>query len=545
MHYFIEFRALEISGIVLNPFIQTSMKHIVFLGILAILSYSCSGKKKEMRNLETEEIPVTNLKGDRLAEIHCSSCHLYVAPKWLPKSSWKNDVLPAMAHRLGLYRDSDQRDSLFDSGIGGDIVKEANIFPENPLIAREDWDKIVDYYLENAPDSIISPKRSKNITKGLKHFKYRESKYSHRPPLTTMVKIRPENKGVVYADGKRDINSLAFLTPDLEKDYILGLKSTPIHYYENKDTLYLTTAGNSIFPHDAPDGMLQKISNKDPGQPYNSANTLLKDMQRPVYMAYADLNNDGREDIVACEYGNHTGKLTWFENKGNNQYEKHILNTRPGAISVVVKDMNGDGLQDIFALMAQGDEGIFYYENQGNGSFMEKRLLSFMPLYGSQYMELADFNNDGHEDILYVCGDNADKTPFLKDYHGIYIFLNDGDLNFKQAYFYQLNGAYKAMARDFDLDGDLDIASISFFPDYYRYPEESFVYLENKGNLVFEDFSFPESSNGRWIVMDAGDLDGDGDLDLVLGSFVYFSPQGDTTGLGKKLLSESPSLILL
>ncbi|HUH46437.1 MAG TPA: FG-GAP-like repeat-containing protein, partial [Arenibacter sp.] len=144
-----------------------------------------------------------------------------------------------------------------------------------------------------------------------------------------------------------------------------------------------------------------------------------------------------------------------------------------------------------------------------------------------------------------VCGDNADKTPFLKDYHGIYIFLNDGNLNFKQAYFYHLNGAYKAMARDFDLDGDLDIASISFFPDYYSHPEESFVYLENKGDLVFEDFSFPEASNGRWIVMDVGDLDGDGDEDIALGSFVYFIPKGDTTGLGKKWLSSSPSVIVL
>src|SRR5690606_21813958 len=131
------------------------MKHIVFLGILAILSYSCSGKKKEMRDMEIEGIPVTDLSGARLAEIHCSSCHLYVAPELLPRSNWEKDVLPAMGHRLGLYRDFHQRDSLFDPGIGGEMMKEAHIFPEQPLIARADWDKIVDYYLENAPDSII------------------------------------------------------------------------------------------------------------------------------------------------------------------------------------------------------------------------------------------------------------------------------------------------------------------------------------------------------------------------------------------------------
>jgi len=36
------------------------------------------------------------------------------------------------------------------------------------------------------------------------------------------------------------------------------------------------------------------------------------------------------------------------------------------------------------------------------------------------------------------------------------------------------------MLRDFDLDGDLDIATILFFTDYSNYPEESSIYLENK-----------------------------------------------------------------
>jgi hypothetical protein len=221
------------------------------------------------------------------------------------------------------------------------------------------------------------------------------------------------------------------------------------------------------------------------------------------------------------------------------------LREQPGAVSAIIRDANNDGLQDIYVLMAQGDEGIFLYENKGDGQFQERRLLSFSPLNGSQYMELADLNKDGFDDIIYVCGDNADLTPILKKYHGVYIFLNDGKSEFKQAYFYQMNGAYKAMVRDYDLDGDLDIAAISFFPDYPRYREESFVYLRNVGNLKFEDYSFPQASKGRWIVMDAGDMDADGDIDIALGSFVYFLPDGDTTGLGKQWLSISPSVIVL
>ena len=521
------------------------MRGYVILVFLLLLITSCSEKKKGTKYSEIKEIPVSKLQGDQLARIHCSSCHLFVPPDSLPQFSWREDVLPAMAFRLGIYDGEQQPDSLFEKGSGGDRVRNANVFPKQPLLARADWDKIVEYYINNAPDSMPSLSYSKKITIGLPHFNYKEVAYSHRPPLTTMVKIRPEGKGVVYADGKQHINSLTFLTPNLEKDHEVRLKTSPVQYREKNDTLYVTTAGKNIFPNDAADGTLQMLTISETGHHYNSAEMLIDNMQRPVFMAYGDLNNNGREDIVACEFGNQTGRLVCYFNEGEEGYKEQLLNNRPGAISAVIKDMNGDGLNDIVTLMAQGDEGVFYYENKGDGSFVEKRLLSFMPLYGSQHIELADFNNDGLDDILYVSGDNADKTPFLKNYHGIYIFINKGNLQFKQEYFYPLNGAYKAVARDFDLDGDLDIAAISFFPDYIRHPEESFVYLENKGNLDFEDYSFPQSTNGRWIVMDAEDMDGDGDVDLALGSFVYFTPAGDTTGLGKRWLTNSPSVIIL
>jgi len=520
------------------------MKQFIALYLLVGLVLSCAGKKKDSLAEEYKEVQATNLSGDRLAEIHCASCHLFVKPELLPKSSWKNDVLPAMGHRLGIYKGGIRPDSLFDAGRSGEVVKQANIFPDRPLLTKQDWDKIVAYYLSNSPDTILPPKRTNTIKMGLKHFNYRESNYSHTPALTSMVKILPENRGVVFSDSKRNINSLTFLTPNLEKDFVLGLKAAPIHYYEEADTIYLTSAGKNIFPNDVSDGSLQKIFKQGPTDAY-AAKEVIPNLQRPVNMAYGDLNNDGIDDVVACEYGNETGKLVWYQNLGGDKYTLRLLDSKPGAIKAVIRDGNGDGLQDIFVLMAQGDEGIFYYENQGDGTFLTKRLLSFLPLNGSQYMELVDFNNDGFDDILYVCGDNADKTPILKDYHGIYIFLNDGNLNFKQSYFYHMNGAYKAMPMDYDLDGDLDIAAISFFPDYSNSPEESFVYLENKGDMKFEDYTFPESTKGRWIVMDAEDMDGDGDIDLALGSFVYFLPQGDTTGLGQKWLSSGPSIIVL
>lgn len=520
------------------------MKILFPLCITISLFVSC-GVKEKSPEAAPEELPVSTLTGKELAMAHCSRCHAFVSPELLSKQLWKEDVLPAMGHRMGIYKDGIRPDSLFDMGLSGNIVRNANIFPEKPVLAIEDWHKIEQYFVEHAPDSIPAPVRKKNITVGLKHFKYKETLFSRRPALTTLVKILPDKRGIVYADGKARSNMLTFLTPGLKENFSIPLESTPVQFDEKSNELYLSATGRNIFPSDAPDGSLQRWTKKQAGVGYTPANTLLSNLKRPVCIAYGDLNKDGLEDMVVCEFGNHTGQLAWYEHNGKGAYNKKILREKPGAITAIIKDANNDGLPDIYALMAQGDEGVFLYENQGGGNFKEKRLLTFPPVYGSQYMELADFNKDGLDDIVYVCGDNADKTPILKNYHGIYIFLNDGKSGFKQSYFYQMNGTYKAMVRDYDKDGDPDIAAISFFPDYIHYPEESFIYLENKGNLKFDDYSFPEATKGRWIVMDAGDMDADGDVDIVLGSFVYFIAAGDTTGLGKKWISGGPSVIVL
>jgi hypothetical protein len=208
-----------------------------------------------------------------------------------------------------------------------------------------------------------------------------------------------------------------------------------------------------------------------------------------------------------------------MENDGHGKFIRQILRPLPGAIKAYLDDYNHDGLKDIWVLFAQGEEGVFLFTNKGKGVFDEEEVIRFPPVYGSSYFEMDDFNKDGYPDVLYTCGDNADYSLILKPYHGIYIFINDGTNHFTQKYFFPMNGCYKAMARDYDKDGDFDIAAIAFFADYAHHPEEGFVYLKNEGNFNFQPYSIPESKLGRWLTMDAGDINGDGKIDLVLGNF--------------------------
>jgi hypothetical protein len=263
-----------------------------------------------------------------------------------------------------------------------------------------------------------------------------------------------------------------------------------------------------------------------------------------VQTVFADFNGDGKMDFATCMFGNLRGRFSWFENTGNDQYKEHILFDKTGPIHCEVHDFNHDGIPDIALLVAQETEALYLMLNDGKGNFGMSLVFQRHPAFGHNYFELADFNGDGEMDLLVVNGDNGEYSSPLKKYHGIRIYLNKGNGRFEESYFFPLNGAVKAMARDFDGDGDLDIAAISFFPDYEKTPRESFVYLENKGGMKFKPSTFAECIAGRWDSMDVGDLDGDGDLDIVLGSYIR-GPTAVPEMLKQVWEKRGPSIMIL
>jgi hypothetical protein len=450
-----------------------------------------------------------------------------------------------MGHRLGIY-EGKRPDSLFEEGIAGRIVKAAGIFPKAPQLPREQWKKIVRYYREQAPREAPSPPPHDSLTTGLEGFRLRAPSFRADPPMTSLVKIGPQAARVYVGDAKADASTLTILNDQFTEENTVVLPSPPVALWVEGSDLFVTSMGQ-MPPTDTPSGRIMKLFLRPGETKYRSSVTLIDSLQRPVDATYADLNQDGIDDVVVCEFGFRTGRLSWHEGTGQNRFEEHVLRKAPGAVQAVVHDFNNDDRPDVMALFGQGDEGVFLYYNQGNGHFREERVLRFPPSYGSTYFELADFNGDGAMDIIYAGGDNADYRPIMKGYHGIRIFVNDGNNRFKEKYFYPLNGTYKTATQDYDQDGDLDIAAISFFPDYKRSRKESFVYLENTGGLSFEASTFAESAMGRWITLDSGDIDQDGDLDLILGAFAGLGMESSYVPdrLQKWWLKKGPSLVVL
>jgi len=438
--------------------------------------------------------------GSRVAQQKCGSCHLVPDPSDLNRETWK-EILPQMAAKMGLYVDATGMEHR-------QLLRVNDLLLDQTMLTPEEWQQIQAYYMNESTEQLDVP-RTEFDALDPDLFVSRKIVTQNIPDIS-LLSLTDRTGEIIY--GGAITNEIFIQRNDSTRQF--KLSGAPSSIILSGDGIDVLTMGN-IHPNDLRKGELIHIGKND------EPRTLLSDLPRPVHVSHGDLNGDGEEDVVISGFGYLKGALAWYEKAGD-RYEKHLLRALPGALKTEILDLDNDGYTDILALMAQGDEGFFLYKGDGSGNFTERKILSFPPSYGSSYFELADMNADGLQDIIYTNGDNGDYSkPLMKPYHGIHIFTqslsSDGPI-FTEEYFYHMNGPFKAMAEDYDEDGDMDLACISYFPDYDRTPEEGFVYLERiSEELDFRLFGLSSSLRGKWLTADRGDFDGDGDTDIVLG----------------------------
>ncbi len=211
----------------------------------------------------------------------------------------------------------------------------------------------------------------------------------------------------------------------------------------------------------------------------------------------ADLDGDGDLDVLVALGSNDT--ISWYENLGAGAYglSQDVTTTVNFAISVATGDLDGDGDPDVLAGGYSGD--LTWYENLGAGSFSSTTLI-IHELVNVLDVETGDLDGDGDVDV--VATTTSSDTVFW--------YENDGVGNFTvHSFGINLPMGEDVVVADLDGDADLDVAAVG------RLQRTKVVWFENLGAEGFAPNKtlYDEGSPGEIIV--SGDLDGDGDDDLV------------------------------
>lgn len=279
----------------------------------------------------------------------------------------------------------------------------------------------------------------------------------------------------------------------------------------------LTADLGEMLPSDKPVGKVVLLRGTASGR--FTPHPLIEGLGRVTDVRAADLDGDGDLDLAVAVFGaNQRGQIMWLENR-DGAFHRQVLATMAGALNLDPVDLDGDGRMDLVSLVAQEHEMVLAFRNLGAGRF-EQELLARAPhpMYGSTSMLPVDLDRDGDIDLLFTNGDAFDLQTEPKPYHGVQWLENLGGMQFGFHDIGRLYGAVTAVAGDLDGDGDLDVVASSWV-NFWRDPgRHTLVWYENDGRQGFTAHAIASQPPGL-VSLSLADVNGDGRPDIVAGAF--------------------------
>lgn len=247
----------------------------------------------------------------------------------------------------------------------------------------------------------------------------------------------------------------------------------------------------------------------------NLSTTSLGKLDHPSHVDLVDLDGDGTNELIASDLGTFSpqdhklGKLVRIANAATTP---EVLLENVGRIAgTAPADFDGDGNMDIAV-------AEFGWRSTGK---LHVILQSDKPEKRWQDNVVADQHGHSHVVAMDIDGDDDMDMVALQsqEYETVWCYENDGTANFTKHVLFAAPvpdyGCSCIACGDVDGDGDLDVvlSNGDSMDSRLLKPHHAIQWIENLGNWKFEHHSVGKLPGAYGV--DLADMDSDGDLDIV------------------------------